>query len=211
MLAINLTWIWDIGWQLSFLAMIAILVVKPRVDRAVGWVSSTFMTKQKRCTRDGFLLRMITESCASMYLSGVVSLVMLPLLWWHFDTISFAGILVMFIGWWIFPLVFSSLLIGLLGGYIQTIGLMHQSLTEVFSAIFFQIPLTLLNEVLYLDQKLSILVINAESLPTSFICAYCLVLGMMLLVAERVGSGQVNSDPSTGYSPLLRATHGAYY
>ncbi len=211
MLAINLAWIWDIGWQLSFLAMLAIFVVKPRVDAVVMRVRMPNQPHKNRTIRRGFIYRMIAESFESMYLSGVVSVVMLPLLWWHFDSISFAGIIVMLVGWWIFPLVFSSLLIGLLVGHIQTIGLMHQSLTEVSSAILFQIPLTLLNEVLYLDQKLSILVINAELLPASFICVYCLVLGLIVLVAERVGSGQAKSGPSTGYSPLLRATHGAYY
>lgn len=211
MLALNLAWIWDIGWQLSFLAMIAILWVKPRVDGVLSGIYIKIIGRKTVISRQGWFSRMVAESFQSLYLSGVVMAVMLPLLWWHFKTISFAGILVMFVGWWIFPLVFSSLLLGLLVDHIQTIGLIHQSLTEVYSVILYQIPLTLLAEVMKLDQKLSILLITAELLPIYVVCVYCVVLGVLLLVADRVGSGQARCNPSTGYSPLLSATHGVYY
>lgn len=224
-LGLNFNWLWDIGWQLSFLAMFAILWVIPLVNGLFHLIRVSVIGYifRKRGENNYLEVSPVTkkppglgwwalkESGNALYLSIVVQGVMLPVLWWHFETISFAGIVVMFFGWWIFPLVFSSLLFGLLLSQTQIIGLIDQSLYSLYSTILYQIPLNLLTELMHLDQRLSILSINAELLPTVFICVYCLVLGTVLVVADRVGSGRTKQPTSTGYSPLLTALHGAYY
>lgn len=225
MLAINFSWAWDIGWQLSFMAMVAIIWVIPLVDTLFTTMRTITIGKIFRKGAEGIslpgrssakkppsIVEWAAKECFSAgYLSGVVQATMLPLLWWHFDIISFAGILIMMLAWWVFPLVFSSLLIGLLMGHMQTIGLIHQSIEHIYSTILIQMPLNLLTEVMQLDQTLSILSITAELLPNQFVCMYVVVFGLTLFVADRVRSGQTKPTNSTGYSPLLKATHGAYY
>lgn len=219
-LCIKPAWLWDIGWQLSYTAMLALVWLNPEIDlsikRIVFIISRTdkiiphgekFLIRPIEDTARSLLTQFVSESINALKTSVVVMITLLPLLFWHFSTVSLGSILLMGIGWWLFPLVFSSLIMGLLVGYVASSGIIYPSIISIFSVILLELPLVALSGLLSTSDFFSHFVIEPSLYLAPIIGMYAFLSAMLIWSSAQKKRVALRSND---HSQFLLALQGLY-
>lgn len=217
-LCLKTTWLWDIGWQLSFVAMFTLIWVIPQVDRVSTMIHSRVFRNGRtqtisaktiigpiKNTSPGPLCSLWWETFSAVKASSLILLVLVPLLSWHFSTVSLGSVVVMAVGWWLFPLVFSSLMIGLIIQHLAIGGLMYPLIYTITSAILLQVPLEILYSLLASSQLFSGLVFDLSPYLVGIIFVDMVVLGGLVWVDRHQRHHPI---PVPELSPLLVTMYG---
>lgn len=173
----NPSLLWDIGWQLSYAAVFALVQIKTPTDTVFSSIfthtirlysnSSSSVSSQytdKKSSSSSTFNWLLTQTLQAGWVSLFMFLWLAPLLLWHFKAISLGGVVSMILTWWLFPLAFSTLLFGSLILTSLPMGLMYQSIHSFISVLFFILPLSLIEELLNRASQLSFLFIETNNM-----------------------------------------------
>lgn len=219
-LVINPEWLWDISWQLSYAALWILVLIKPAFEHIVSrpnYNSNDVLSLDQLCNKKckepiinqilATFKRTLRAPLEAGYTSGVIVFWMMPFVVWHFGTATVAGVVVLFFSWWLFPLVFSSLVMWLLIWTLSKWGLIYHSIINLSSVLLITIPLESLMIVLDLFRPLQSTTIDVSQYREELVVVYVLLLCVVLFLDRRTAYAPFRSSRN---NPMMTAFYGLY-